>query len=305
MHFKTMQVGDDLREHISYSSHSVPLTICIDHFDDYLRNEWSPHWHDEFEFAIVIKGKAEYTIYDGTKQILTKELCEGDGIFINTGCLHSARGTTPGTVVAGFVFPLAFFDIKHFETIYRQNIRPIINSGIPNLFLNATDQKDQLLLSGIEELCSLTEQETGYELHCIELVFKIWRLLTARVLHDKKEMFSLISNNTQEERLKELLSFIHAHFSERISIDDMVKSVGISRTECFRCFHSILKKSPTEYLTEYRLSMATMLLANTNQAISDISFSCGFNSVSYFGKLFKDQTGLSPKKYRDKVSFKN
>lgn len=161
--------------------------------------------------------------------------------------------------------------------------------------LKAQNTEDEPLLSGIREICSITDEETGYELHFIEMVCRIWRLVTIRILQDERAGQLPVTNKVQEQRMKQLLSFIHAHYGEHISIDDIAKSAAISRTECFRCFHAILKKSPTEY----RLSMASMLLADSDRTLSDISSSCGFNSSSYFGKLFREQCGLSPKKYRE------
>ncbi|MNO22818.1 Melibiose operon regulatory protein [compost metagenome] len=302
MQFKTLQIGDDLRERISYSSYSIPLSICIDNFDDYFRREWSCHWHEEFEFGIVLKGTIEYTIYDGQEQVATKVLLnQGDGIYISTGCLHSAKALEPGAVLAGFVFPITFFDIKPFENLYIQSIRPIIESGITNMILHSGDLNDQPLLSSMKELCSITDQEIGYELHGIEMICKIWRLLTIRISQDKKDMRTPSANQVQAQRLKEVVTFIHAHFNEHISVDDMARSTRISRTECFRCFQAILGKSPMEYVTEYRLSMATMMLTSTNRTVSDIASSCGFNTLSYFCKLFREQCGLSPKKYREQA----
>ncbi len=301
MKLKTLRVSENLREHISYGSHAIPLSICVDNFDDYFRKEWSCHWHDEFECGVVLKGTAEYRIYDGQEKSTVHKLQQGDGIFINTGCLHNAKGLEPDTVVAGFVFPIAFFDIKPFENIHRQTILSIIESGITHLILNAADQNDRLLLSSMEEICAITGQEPGYELHCIEIVCRIWRLLTIRVLEKCKATPAPAVNKTGEQRLKEMVSFIHAHFSEHIGVDAIARAAAISRTGCFRCFQAILGKTPAEYLTEYRLSMATMLLANTDRTLSDISYACGFNSPSYFGKLFREQCGLSPKKYREQI----
>ena len=103
------------------------------------------------------------------------------------------------------------------------------------------------------------------------------------------------------DRLQKIMTFIHAHYGERISIDDMARAAAISRTEVFRCFQTVLRKKPIEYLTEYRLSIATILLASTDRTLSDISISCGFNSASYFGKVFREHHGISPKKYRDQL----
>lgn len=299
MQFKKLLIGTDLQEHISYNNDFIPLAVCIDNLDDYFKGEWECHWHDEFEFGVIQKGAAEFTIYD-SQETITKTLHQGDGIFIGSGCLHSVKAIEPNTIIAGFVLPINFFDVSIFENIFRQNIHPMIESGISNIFLSADVSADQLLLSGIQELCMINKSETGYELHLIEAACKIWRFLIERAsLEIKAEINS--ANQSQEQRVKEILSFIHAHFGEHIYIDDMAKAAAISRTECFRCFQTILGKSPVEYLTEYRLSMATTMLVNSERTLSEISNLCGFNSPSYFGKLFRERCGLSPKKYREQM----
>ena len=40
MKLKTLQIADDLQERITYSSHFLPLSVCIDNFDDYYQREW-------------------------------------------------------------------------------------------------------------------------------------------------------------------------------------------------------------------------------------------------------------------------
>lgn len=182
--------------------------------------------------------------------------------------------------------------------MYQQDIRPIIESGITNMVLKATELDSQPLLYSIQELCTISEQEIGHELHLVEMVCKIWRHLLARISQEKTAYLS-VGNKVQEKRVKEILSYIHTHFSKHISIDDLSRYAAISRTECFRSFQAVLGKSPVEYLTEYRLSMASAMLANSEKTLADISYSCGFNSPSYFGKLFRQQRGMTPKQYRE------
>ncbi len=303
MKLKTLQIGTDLREYFQYSCNFAPLTVCIDNFDDYFHKEWSCHWHDDIEFGIVQKGIVQFIIFCGQEQFY-KELHQGDGIFINSACLHSAKALVPDTVIAEFALPISFFQ-KHFGNLAHQIVQPVIKSEVTDSIFKVQNVDDKTLLSSIQEICFISDKEIGYELHFIEMVCKIWRLLTIRILQNKQtEKFST-TNRVQEQRMKQLLSFIHTYYSEHISIDDIAKSAAISRTECFRCFQTILKKSPTKYLTEYRLSMATMLLVNTDRTLSDISSSCGFNSLSYFGKVFREQCGLSPNKYREYFSNRN
>lgn len=299
MNYKTLKIGENLRENITYHNRAIPLSVCIDHFDDYFQREWTCHWHEEFEFAVVLTGCVQYTIYDGADTLPTQELHEGDGIFISAGAFHSAKALTPGTSMAAIVFPMTFFDMKPFENFYTQNIHPIIDSGITHCILNGDDESHHALLETIGKLGILDEAEIGYELHCVELVCRIWRMLTIVIMNKNGKSEADLRNILQGQRVRKIMSYIHSHYSEHISIEDMAKSASISRTECFRCFREILKKTPAEYLLEYRLSMAAVLLANTDLALIDISYSCGFNSPSYFGKQFKATCGLSPKKYRE------
>lgn len=304
MKYKTLQIEKNSRENIVYKLKSIPLVVSIEYFDDYFQREWSCHWHNEFEFGIVLKGIVKYEVYDGQKTLSETKLLPGEGIFINAGRFHSTKGLAPNTVMLAVAFPTEFFDTPPFDTIYHKNICPVLESGIEYLPFHTNISENNLILLSLNELYNIDEEEKTYELHCLEIVCKVWRLLIAQIESAKKEHPHRIKN-VQIERLQKIISFIHSHYSENINIENMAKISAISRTEVFRCFHSILQKTPIEYLTEYRLSIAATLLKNTDKTLADISLSCGFNNPSYFGKVFREQCGLSPKKYREHFKKQN
>lgn len=117
MEYKTLQIAENFRENILYDSDSLALAVCSDHFDDYLHREWGCHWHDEFEFGLVLQGVVEYTIYNEHEQLSVHKISVGDGIFLNAGCFHSVKGLEPGTVMAGIILPTNFFNTESFRTI--------------------------------------------------------------------------------------------------------------------------------------------------------------------------------------------
>jgi AraC-like DNA-binding protein len=53
-------------------------------------------------------------------------------------------------------------------------------------------------------------------------------------------------------------------------------------------------KTPVEYLNEYRIERATQKLLSSDQSVTDIAYSCGFNDLSYFIKTYKSHKGISP-----------
>ena len=56
--------------------------------------------------------------------------------------------------------------------------------------------------------------------------------------------------------------------------------------------------TPVEYIRNYRLQKACYLLAESEDAITQIAYSCGLGSSSYFGKTFREKFGCSPLEYR-------
>ncbi|MFI3169099.1 MAG: AraC family transcriptional regulator [Faecalibacterium sp.] len=93
------------------------------------------------------------------------------------------------------------------------------------------------------------------------------------------------------------IKFIQFNYSHNISIDDVSKSVGVSRSHLYRVFISNLGKSPIDYLTEYRIEEACNLLKTSNLSIAEIAISVGFFDQFYFSRVFKKATGVPPSKY--------
>ena len=240
-----------------------------------------------------------FPLFDGRRKSDGFILRAGDGVFINSAILHSARALEPETELAGLVFPISFFDIRPFAGIHQKSILPVTECGVAGLAFRAQSAEDQPLLACMRELCAWSEDDACFELHCIEMVCRIWRLLSARVRRSARLCGGLPATGAREQRLKEMVSYVRAHFRERITVEDLARHACVSRTECFRCFQSVMGKSPMAYIAEYRLSMAAMLLANTRQSVAEIALSCGFCSPSYFGKLFRQECGLSPRRYRE------
>lgn len=93
--------------------------------------------------------------------------------------------------------------------------------------------------------------------------------------------------------------FIKKNFQNAISVDDIVKASGVSRTLFFQLFKKEAKCSPMEFLQKTRIERAcNLLLLNDRTKISDIAVDCGFWDTSYFCKVFKAEMGCSPAKFR-------
>jgi len=104
----------------------------------------------------------------------------------------------------------------------------------------------------------------------------------------------------RDETLAAATEYLKSNFSKKISLSDLAKKIGISPSGLIKKFRKQLGITPQRYLSELRLQRAKDLLTNTALSVSQISEDTGFESVYYFSKFFKKETGDSPSEYRKK-----
>lgn len=96
------------------------------------------------------------------------------------------------------------------------------------------------------------------------------------------------------------LDFIHKNYNKDISVSDISSEININRSYLFKLFKANMTMSPQQYLINYRLNKACELLKKTNTPINEISYLTGFNSPSYFSRIFTKYKEISPIEYRNK-----
>ena len=293
---KEIRTDSSLCEIIEYKDSAFPVLLSKNRLSDFRQREFSCHWHEEFELGVVANGSAEYTIYtDTAKESFT--LNKGDAFFINSRIMHSAREILPDTIIADVIFPLDFMRNVFTESVYRRSVLPLLKSRVTSITLKLCHQNAALIRS-VKELCELSQDNVDFELRYLELMCGTWRQLLSYITQSDNSMMLPKTYSIQEERARNMLSYIQTHFSENITVLSIAGSANISRSECFRIFHDIIGKTPVEYLSDHRFAKACEMLLCTNKTITDICCNCGFNDTSYFCKVFKKRYGVSPNKYR-------
>lgn len=120
------------------------------------------------------------------------------------------------------------------------------------------------------------------------------------------EAFSLIikaapKNNTDSSSarlyIKNAIKYIQRNFSDNIDVSDIANHIGLSRSHLYRIFISQLSMSPNEYLTQYRINQACVLLRTSDLSIGEIASSVGFDDQLYFSRVFKKLKGIPPSHY--------
>lgn len=110
---------------------------------------------------------------------------------------------------------------------------------------------------------------------------------------------AIVEQKNISKDLVEILRYIDKNLSRTIREEDIADYCHYSVTYFSKFFHKSIGVSFRDYLTLKRISLAKQLLSNKKkEKISFIAFQCGYNDVSYFSRIFKKKTGLSPAIYR-------
>ena len=100
-------------------------------------------------------------------------------------------------------------------------------------------------------------------------------------------------------RIKKLKDYIDAHFNEEIRIEVLADMVGMTPNALSRFFKQRTNRSISNYINEVRLGHATNMLADSTMSIAEISYRCGFNTISNFNRIFKNVKEITPKEFRE------
>ena len=114
--------------------------------------------------------------------------------------------------------------------------------------------------------------------------------------------FAQVKPNTESARVARVKDYISAHYIEDIRLEQMSKLANMSPTAFSRYFKLRTGKTLAEYIVDVRLGHASRMLIDTNEPVSQICFSCGFNTLTNFNRLFKKRKGFSPTEFREKYA---
>lgn len=99
-------------------------------------------------------------------------------------------------------------------------------------------------------------------------------------------------------KLDSVLGYIEKNYAQPISEHEVAKECGMSPFEFSRAFRAAHGVTFRDYLSDCRLVQSKRLLGVPQVAVSDVAAMAGFNDPSYFARLFRKRTGISPSAYR-------
>ncbi len=95
-----------------------------------------------------------------------------------------------------------------------------------------------------------------------------------------------------------IVSYVNAHYNEKINLEEIAKENFISYNYLSQLFKQHTGTTFSKHIINVRLHKAKDYLLRTKAPISKIAYSCGFFSINYFNRLFKEYYIITPKEYR-------
>lgn len=114
---------------------------------------------------------------------------------------------------------------------------------------------------------------------------------------DENDVFEKLSNETDKTFVTQLRKIIQENLgNSEFNVERIGDEIGLSRVQLYRKVKALTGHSPVEMLRKARLMRARHLLRTTEKSVSEVAYSVGFSTPSYFSKCYKDEFGENPKK---------
>nr|WP_321413576.1 AraC family transcriptional regulator [uncultured Allomuricauda sp.] len=247
------------------------------------------HYHPELELVYIVQGRGTLYVGDFIGHF------ERDNIFLlGSNLPHMFDSDTDNDVVSKSI-------VIHFNPAYLEKLgtnhqfdflKYIVDICERGIMIDNLKSKSFLPL--FKELSDMHEMECN--LQALRILFR---------LSQNKNFLKLGSMNWTENflvhdnRLNKVLEYIMMHFKEEIDLNTVADLAGMNKSSFCRYFKQKTGKTFVDYVNNVRINYACRLLRDKGKknSVSLACFESGFNSLSYFNRIFKRQLGCAPSEY--------
>ena len=281
-------VNDQSQELKPHGNAAFPCAGYAPHYRQEDGDNVPWHWHDELEVIYIEKAD------DGQGPVpdLFPETRRHLGHQWQYPALRRSR---PGMRPALLRLQPALVTGSGDSAMAEKYIRPLLTCSF-SAFYSDSDFDDTMARYFRTAFTALAQESFGFEFTVREALSQICLFLYGRL---QPGTTAEAVPSLDEERIKKMLTYIHGHFDEPITVSDIAGAAAISQRECLRCFQKTIQLSPIQYVLKYRIMQgADQLVKEPSKSITAIAAACGFDSQSHFAKTFKHFYANTPRQYR-------
>ena len=246
-------------------------------------SECIAHIHMHFELLYVRTGIIPVMIA-GTVYTLHP----GDCAVILRGIVHHHMDAEEGNSM--FLAVCAAYFAGQYEETLKENFAqtPIIRKS--DMSPTVTYLLDSLieLLKGRQKF---TRQQSEITLSTFQLIFAYTLPLLGLRKRDQINLLDIAPY---------IMEYISKNITKKLTLEMLSKELGISKYKISKFFANQLQLTFNQYVNLLRIKNAKKMLTTTNKSITTICYETGFSAVRTFNTVFLQNTGFTPKEYRQK-----
>ena len=259
----------------------------------------SHHYHDYYQLWYIVNGSFVHLI-DGREFIQRK----GD-LFLIPSYVNHRMDTRNSKDVEWIFIDMAdnFLDLvpggfEKNKVFNMTCLRPLVyinKSAEPFLHFEGemADKIEKLFVELLDEYNSGSELTPVYiRAKIVQLLAYVAEVYTSRMPEFEKKCFS-----NYRMALKNAIDYVNEHYTENLSCDEIYKIALMSKTSFNYIFKQAVGQTLIDYINTLRIRLAKKLLKENRLNITNIGEECGFASSTYFGRVFKKETGMTPRQY--------
>ena len=250
----------------------------------YFQFKW--HYHPEFELTYIVKGNG-YRIVGNSYEPFN----DGDLVLLGSNLPHTWSGKADGDVNSDAI--VIQFSSEFILPFLELNESLLIKNMLDSSLRGINFEPDEQLVTKIIEIT---------ETNGVERILKLISILDIL----SKKQIKLIAPNTfhnvvsrkSEVRINNVCLFIQNNFQNKIYLKEVADLIYLTESNFCKFFKKATGKTYSDYVNEIRINEASRLLIQSDKTISQISFECGFETLSYFNRVFLNKKGTTPSVYR-------
>ncbi|WP_375325527.1 helix-turn-helix domain-containing protein [Flagellimonas sp. GZD32] len=152
-------------------------------------------------------------------------------------------------------------------------------------------------------MANMNKIESEGMIRIMQMEGMVYQILSMHMMQHNKEIKNKRPATTLLKReLKQVRNFakkLEKHIAKDFTLEEIAAETGLTQAKLQEGFKLLYNNTVTEYIRNTRLEVARDLIANSEMNISEVVYSIGFTSRSYFSKIFKEKYGISPSEFKN------
>ncbi len=246
------------------------------------------HYHPEYELTLIVKGRGRRLVGDSHARFE-----DGDLVLIGPGLPHTWVSDDE--------------DVSHSKAVVIQFSEAFIArlaaveelSFLPAL-LNKASRAMVCRGAGLKaiakQICALPST-SGVD-RIAGLLYILQGLSGLRTTCLASKYYHALKGQMNEKRVNQVCAYVQRHATGALTLQQVAGLIHLSPPAFCKFFKRATGQTFSDYVNDVRIANACNQLISTDKTVSEIAFANGFETLTYFNRVFLKKTGLRPREYR-------